>query len=268
MMFKMSYFIYFIKLAVSTYAAILLVTYFFQRKFLYYPSKEKPNIDSFRSVYSEVQVPAGVSLLHWNARRGLPYIVILHGNAGHIESRAAVYQFLAEQGYSVFLMSYRGYGGNPGTPSEKNIVLDASLTLDWLVKKENISAKDIVLLGESLGSGPAVFLAGKYPVKALIIESGFSSVADVGQSAYPFLPVKLLLKDSWNSFQRIKRVSAPSLFIHAKKDPVVPFRFGEKLFSAAEGPKKSLWLERRGHADNLNHPSVKASVLDFLRSLE
>ena len=193
--------------------------------------------------------------------------MILHGNAGSIRDRAYKFQFLTDQGFSVLLFSYRGYGQNPGRPAEADIVSDAAMAFEWLLKKEGLTPKDVALLGESLGSGAAIALAAKYPVRGLVFDGSYSSIADVAQSVYPFLPVRWLLKDTWDSLSRIQHVRSPSLFIHSKRDSVLPFRFAEKLFQAAPGPKQSLWLERSDHNDNLESESVRKSIIDFLRSL-
>ena len=266
----MSSFLYAIKLFIFCYAVFLLTLYFLQRKILYYPLKDRPELGNFRGIYTEVetQTKEGFILTHWYAKQGSPYIVVFHGNAGNIEGRAYGFQFLVDQGCSVLLASYRGYGLNPGKPTEKHFIKDSALVLEWLLKEEGISSKELILFGESLGSGVAIALAGEYPVKALIFDSAFSSVADVGQSVYPFVPVRLLLKDSWDSLSRIQKVKAPTLFIHAKKDSMVPFRLGQKLFTKANEPKKHIWLEDSDHNFNLEKESVRSAIVDFIQSIE
>ena len=251
------------------YVILLSIMYISQRKLLYFPLKVRPLLGGLSGVYSEVQIQTGdqLTLAHWYAKRGLPYIVVFHGNAGNIEGRGYKFKFLVDQGYSVLLVSYRGYGDNPGQPTEQDLISDSSLVLEWLFKQEGISSKEVVLFGESLGSGVAVALAAQYPVKGLIFDGAYSSVTDVGQSAYPLIPVRWLLKDTWDSQFRIQKVQSPIFFIHSKKDSVVPFRFAQKLFQAAREPKKSLWLEHSGHNDNLETESVRQSIIDFIQSL-
>ena len=136
-----------------------------------------------------------------------------------------------------------------------------------ILNRKGISSKEVVLFGESLGSGVAIALAVQYPVKALIFDGAYSSIADIGQSAYPFFPVHWLLKDRWDSQSRIQKVYSPTLFIHSKKDSVVPFRFANKLFQAANEPKKHIWLEGSDHNANLETESVRKSIIDFLQFL-
>lgn len=251
------------------YTALLGIMYIFQRKFIYFPLKTRPALEVFSTVYKEIhtQTKDQLTLTHWYAKQKAPHIVIFHGNAGNIENRAYRFKFLVDESYSVLLASYRGYGGNPGRPTEKHLISDSIQLLESLFKQEGLSPEDIILFGESLGSGVAVALANKYPVKGLIFDGAFSSLAEVGQSAYPFLPVKWLIKDSWNSQSRIQKVKSPSLFIHSKKDSIVPFRLGQNLFQSANEPKKHLWLENSGHNENLEIESVRKSIIDFIESL-
>ena len=243
--------------------------YIFQRRFLYFPLKTRPSLGILSGIYTEIQTHTKdqLTLTHWYAKKQRPYIVVFHGNAGNIEGRAYRFKFLVDQGYSVLLVSYRGYGDNPGQPTEEDLISDSALALEWLLKHEGISSKEVVLFGESLGSGVAIALATQYPVKGLIFDGAYSSIAEVGQSAYLFLPVRWLLKDKWDSLARIQKVKSPTLFIHSKKDSVVPFRLAQKLFQAAKEPKRHIWLEHSDHNDNLETESVRKSIFDFLQSV-
>lgn len=258
-----------ISIFILFYMALLGIMYLFQRKLLYLPLKVRPSLGYLSGVYAEVQTQTKdkLTLTNWYAKQARAHIVVLHGNAGNIEGRAYKFKFLVDQGYSVLLVSYRGYGDNPGQPTETDLISDSSLVLEWLLKKEGISAREVVLLGESLGSGVSVALATQYPVKGLIFDGAYSSITEVAQSVYPLIPVRWLLKDTWDSKSRIQKVQAPILFIHSKKDSVIPFRFARRLFQAANEPKKSLWLENSDHDNNLEIESARKAVLDFLQSL-
>lgn len=262
--------LYTIIFAIFAYALLLCVAYFFQRRLIYFPLKTRPSLADLEDIYTEIytQTKDQLKLLHWYAKQGQPYIVVFHGNAGHIESRGYRFQFLVDQGYSVFLVSYRGYGNNLGQPTEKNLISDSALALEWLFKQEGISPEKIILFGESLGTGVAVALAGQYPVKALILDGSYSSIAEVGQSAYPFFPVHWLLKDQWDSHARIPKVQSSILFIHSKKDTVVPFRFGYKLFQSTNTLKKHIWLEDSSHNDTLEKKAVRNSIIDFINNTQ
>ena len=260
---------YAIKLFIICYIALVCIMYILQRRFIYFPSKIPPSLGRFKGIYKEVQTQTKdqLKLTHWYARQGKPHIVVFHGNAGNIESRAYRFQFLLDQGYSVLLVSYRGYGGNPGRPNEKGMISDSTLALEWLLKQEEVSIKDVVFFGESLGSAVAIAIASTFQIKGLIFDGAFSSAVDVGQSSYFFLPVRWLMKDPWDSHSRIRKIRTPTLFIHSKRDSVVPFRFSEKLFQAGNEPKKHLWLENSGHNENLEKESVRQYILNFLESL-
>ena len=262
----MNSFLYVIKFFILFYIALLGTIYTFQRKLIYFPSKARPSLGNWRGIYTEVQTQTEdhLRLTHWYSKQGRPYIIVLHGNAGNIEGRAYRFKFLVDQGYSVLLVSYRGYGDNLGQPTESHLIADSTLALEWLFKQEGVHPEEVVLFGESLGSGVAIALATQYPVKGLILDGAYSSITEIGQSDFPFLPVRWLLKDTWDSQSRIKKVQAPILFIHSKKDSIVPFRFGQKLFQAANEPKRYVWLEHSGHDDTLEVKSVRKSIFDFL----
>lgn len=257
------------KFFILCYIAFIAYLYILQRQFIYAPSKEQPVLGGFSDIYTEVQTSTrdGLALTHWHSRQKKPYIVVFHGNAGNIEDRAYVFQFLAEQKYSLLLVSYRGYGSNSGKPSEKYLIDDSALVLEWLLKTEKITPHDLILFGESMGSGVAAALAVQYPVKALIFDGAPSSIEDIAKIHYSFVPVSLLLKDTWDSKKRIQKVKAPILFIHSKKDSVVPFHLGKKLFSLANEPKKHIWLEEGDHNSNLEKESVQKSIVDFIQSV-
>jgi len=256
-------------IAFSLYGLIVLAMYVFQRRFIYFPSKPRPSLSALSSVYSEVYTKTAddIQLLHWYARKKAPLIVVFQGNAGSIEDRGYKFKFLADQGYSLLLVGYRGYGSNSGNPTEKDLIEDSFLVMEWLLQTEQWSVRDIVFFGESLGSGVAIPLAVRYKIKGLIFEGAPSSAMEVAQEVYPFLPVRWIMKDTWNSRSRIKGIKdAPKLFIHAKQDSVVPFHLGHRLFNEALEPKKSLWLNRAGHVDNLE--LVHKEVLEFLSSIK
>ena len=160
------------------------------------------------------------------------------------------------------LASYRGYGGNPGTPSEAGLAADARAAVGWLADR-GVEPDCLVLYGESLGSGVAVRLASQTPVAAVLLESPFSSVADVAQALYPIFPVRALLHDRFDSVARIADIGAPLLVMHGEADRTVPVRFGRRLFDAAAEPKEAWWVAGGGHVDLHRHGASQV-VLDFL----
>ena len=162
----------------------------------------------------------------------------------------------------MLLAGYRGYGGNPGAPREAGLAADARSAVSWL-SEQGVSPGCTVLYGESLGSGVAVRLASETPVAAVLLESPFSSIADVGQAHYPIFPLKLLLRDRFDSLSRIADIGAPLLVMHGEADRTVPIRFGRRLFDAAVEPKQAWWVPEGGHVD-LHQHGASDVVLNFL----
>jgi fermentation-respiration switch protein FrsA (DUF1100 family) len=161
-------------------------------------------------------------------------------------------------------LSYRGYGGSTGKPTEAGMLLDAAAAYDFAAAR--YPPARIVLWGESLGTGVAVALAAERPVGGLMLDAPFTSAADVGASAYPFIPVRLFIKDSFRSDQRIRRVRAPLLVLHGDMDGIVPVRFGERLFALANEPKQMVRFPLGGHVDLDDHGAPDA-VRAFLNGL-
>jgi fermentation-respiration switch protein FrsA (DUF1100 family) len=158
-------------------------------------------------------------------------------------------------------LCYRGYGGSSGHPTEKGLLLDARAAYDFAAA--HVAPKRIVLFGESLGTGVAVALAAERPAGALILDAPFTSAADIGASAYPYVPVRWLIRDAFRSDERIANVSAPLLVLHGERDRIVPIRFGEKLFALARGPKRMARFPDGGHVD-LDQYGAMDEVATFL----
>ncbi len=235
------------------YLAVLSYLYLFQRQLQYFPDRSRPQLGLLAQLgVREVQLTTvdGLSLLSWYRppRQGRPVIAFFHGNGGNIGHRADRVQRFAREGYGVLMAEYRGYGGNPGSPSEAGLYDDARAGLDFL-HREGIAAARLVLYGESLGSGVAVHLAATQQIAALILESPFTSAAAVAQYHYPFVPAALLLRDRYDSLSRIGKVKAPILILHGGQDTIVPVRFGRALFDAAPEPKESRFVAGAGHVD-------------------
>ena len=190
----------------------------------------------------------GLALTAWYrvAQERKQTLVYLHGNGGHIGHRAGKVKAYLNAGYGLLLVGYRGYGGNPGTPTEENLIKDGEAGLRFL-ESTGVITDQVVLYGESLGTGVATALAQRKAVSALILEAPFTSIADVAQHHYFYLPARYLIKDRFDSGERIKRSKAPLLIIHGEKDRVVPWKFGRALFDLAPEPKSflsisNLWL--------------------------
>jgi fermentation-respiration switch protein FrsA (DUF1100 family) len=208
----------------------------------------------------------GLELEGWYLPQGnAPVILYFHGNASHYAARLPKVIDYLNAGYSVLLAGYRGYGGNPGTPTEQGLYDDARAYMEFL-ENQNIPPEKIILYGESLGTGVAVQIATEYKTGALVLEAPFSSTADVAQSIYPFVPVRYLMRDQYRSAAKIKNVEAPLLIIHGSQDRTIPMRFGQRLSEASREPRRFITLEKAGHNDLYDHGAA-AHVLDFLKTI-
>jgi len=191
-------------------------------------------------------------------------IVFFQGNAGHLGYRNYKVRPWIDAGYGVLMVGYRGFG-NPGKPSEEGIYNDARAAIVEL-RTRGVREKALVLYGESLGTGVAVQMATEFDASALILESPYTSIPDVGADRYPLVPVHLLMDDHYDSLSKIKDVHMPLLLLHGEKDQVVPVKFGRKLFAAANEPKQVEYVPEAGHNDVYNL-RVQQLVLNFLAKL-
>lgn len=244
------------------YVAVLFV---FQRNFIYFPfqTRLEPEVFGLSDVKPiTLHTADGLSLLAWYrpAKKDKPTMLYFHGNAGHIGSRGFLIKPYLEQGYGMLLTTYRGYSQNPGKPTEQGLYQDARAAMAFL-NAQHIPARCIYVIGESLGSGVAVQIATEYPVGGVILQSPFTSLADVGQAHYFYIPVKWLLKDRFDSLSKIKNVHAPLLIVHGENDAVIPIKFGRKLFEAANEPKQ-LQVVSAGH----NNVMASRQTIPFIEA--
>jgi hypothetical protein len=254
----------FLGFALVGYAALVCGLFLFQRQLLYHPDKTRPELAGLEQIgVREVILPTDdrLSLLSWYLppRHGRPMIAYFHGNGGHIGYRAERMLRFAREGYGVLMLEYRGYGGNPGAPSEAGFYADARAALAFL-EREGVAPDRLVLYGESLGSGVAVELAAEYEIAGLILEAPFTSVAEVAQYHFSYVPARRVVTDRFDSLSRIGRVRAPILVLHGERDRVVPVRFGRALFDAAPEPKEGWFAPEAGHEDLARYGALDAAV--------
>jgi uncharacterized protein len=249
------------------YVAALSGMYVFQRDLQYFPSRRDPapgtlGLSGVERV--ELVTQDGETLVLWYAPppEGRPVLLFLHGNAGSIADRADRLAFYQSRGFGAAFLSWRGYGGSTGRPSETGLLTDAKAAYEHL-RSLGHPADRIVLVGESLGTGPAVQTAAANPVGALVLEAPYSAAVDIAQQAYPWIPVGLLMKDQYRSRDHIGRVRAPILILHGEADRVIPKGFGQRLFDAASDPKTFLSLGPVGH-EALFDPDTWAKGADFI----
>lgn len=265
--------VYVAALLAGSYLLILVGLLVFQRNLLYYPDKTTPDpaasgVGEMRPV--KMESADGLVLSSWYAagRPEQPVVVYFHGNAGNIGSRGNKVRPFLDAEYGVLLVGYRGYGGNPGKPSETGLYADARAALSFLRESSDEAARSLVFYGESLGTAVASAMAAEraaagQPVQALILEAPFTSVTDAAGHFYPFIPVKWLLKDHFDQASRIAAVSAPVLIFHGEQDRTMPIRFGKALFDVAQMPKQSKWYDGAGHNDLFDFGAADLSI-DFI----
>ena len=183
----------------------------------------------------------GVRLHGWYCPVPRPRCVFLmaHGNAGNITHRVdRITSWQRLLNVSVFVFDYRGYGRSAGRPNEPGVYLDARAAYRWLTTDKGIAPDDVVFFGESLGTAVVLQLALEVPPRALILESPFTSAVDVGQQAFPWLPVRWIMRNRFASIEKIGQYHGPLLIIHGTQDTVIPFAMGQTLFARANEPKR------------------------------
>jgi pimeloyl-ACP methyl ester carboxylesterase len=198
-----------------------------------------------------------------------PAVLICNGNGGNRSLRAPLAAALARMGLAVLLFDYRGYGGNPGHPTEAGLAADARAALDYLLARPEVDPARVVYFGESLGAAVSLRLATERPPAALVLRSPFASLAEVGQLHYPLVPVSLLLRDRYDSAALAGRLAAPLLVVAGGRDRIVPAGHSRRLFAAAPQPKRLVVLAGADHTDHdlLAGPRLLAEVRGFLAGI-
>jgi len=242
------------------YLGIVALMYFAQRALLYFP-------ETLRTAPAQARLPEaeevvldtadGERVIVWHiAPRGdQPVVLYFHGNGGALRYRVDRFRALTQDGTGLVALSYRGYAGSSGRPSEDGLIADARAAYAFAALR--YPAARLVVWGESLGTGVAVAIAAEKSadksaekkVARLVLEAPFASAVSVAASVYPFVPVRFLMKDQFRSDLRIRNVKVPVLIVHGDRDTVIPIESGERLYSLAEEPKRFLRVAGAGHED-------------------
>ena len=221
----------FICTLVSTYLIISLILYFSQRNLLYHPNENNYSGDKItvEVIETKILTEDKIELSAWYHEKDSKYKTILffHGNAGTLENRIHKLNHFKDMNINFLIVSWRGFSGNKGKPTEEGLYKDANAAVDWL-KNKNINEESIIIYGESLGTGVAVEIAQNNNFAGIILESPFTSMVDAGASKYPIFPIRLLLKDKYESDKKIKNINSPILIMHGEADRIVPFWMGKK----------------------------------------
>ncbi|WP_372634845.1 alpha/beta hydrolase [Fodinibius sp.] len=243
------------------YLFILLFMYLFQAQMVFHPTKQMGTDPSAAGLPFEdvtFETTNGLQLHGWFVTAGdsAPTILYCHGNAGNISGRLETIRLLHELGLNVFIFDYRGYGRSEGTPSETGTYRDASAAWGYLTETRGIEKEKIIAMGRSLGGSVAAWLAARKDPAAAIVESSFTSAAQLAADFYPWLPVRWLLKYDYNTIAYLQNIKAPVFMAHSRDDEIVPFHHGKTLFEAAGKPK--MFVELRGsHASGFLETETK-----------
>lgn len=244
-----------LRILAAAYCGIALLLYFFQSQLIFYPETGREMVAVPSQVglpYEDIQLATsdGLSLHGWFIPASQPRgtVLFLHGNAGNISHRLDSLQMFHRLGYNTLIFSYRGYANNEGSPSELGTYRDAEAAWRYLTEQRRIPSCRIVLFGESLGGAVAAQLAARQQPAALVIASSFTSLPDLAQNFYPYLPVQWLASIRYNTRENLRAVTAPVLIAHSPQDEIIPFEHGQALYAMANPPKRFLELDG-GHND-------------------
>lgn len=251
---------------IVAYGGIVGVMYLAQRSLMYLPdiARVSPIAAGLPQAEEHTLTTAdNEQLVAWHVppRSERPVILYFQGNGGTLRHRSDRFGELVQSGLGIVALSYRGFGGSTGSPSETGLLLDADAAYSFCT--DRYTAERIVVWGESLGTGVAVALANKQPIGRLILEAPFTSAADVARLSYPLIPVSLLMKDQFRPDARVGGITVPTLVLHGERDRVVPIEFGERLYSAIGAPKRFVRFANGEH-EGLDAHGAIAAVRDFL----
>lgn len=235
------------------YIVITGVVYLGQTRMIFYPVREITATPAdigleFEDVFLRTKDNIAVSAWYVPAQNERAVVLFCHGNAGNNSHRLDSIRIFHDLNLSVFIFDYRGYGKSEGSPTEEGTYLDAEAALDYLITVKQIPPAKVLLFGRSLGGAVAAEVARRRTVGGLIIESGFTSVPELGGKYFPFLPVKLLSRYSYATVNKVAEINTPKLFIHSPHDEIIPFQYGKTLYEKASPPKE--FLEIRGDHNN------------------
>ena len=255
---------------IVVYASVLILLFIFQRSLMYHPDENNYFGDKLEVDVEKVKIVTSdnIDLLGWFHKKDIKKfktIVYFHGNAGKLENRIHKLNHFKDINVNFLIISWRGFSGNSGKPTEKGLYEDGKSTIDWL-KNIGLSDKDIVLYGESLGTGIATHIAQNRKFAGLVLETPFTSMVDAAKNVYPYIPVGILLKDRYENEKKIKHINIPVLVMHGEKDQIIPFEMGKKIYEIANKPKYSYFTKYDNHMMEYDEKLVFA-LTSFIKSL-
>ena len=235
-----------IKYIISAFFIYLLIgsmIFLFQRKIIFNISGKpnKPEDYELSNIKElKIQTSDGVDLLAWYSKPNInqPMLVYFHGNSFDIGERAYRIKRYINNGWGVLLLAWRGYSGNLGKPTERNLYIDGETAIKWIIDNLNYDYENLIIYGESLGCAVAVELGTRYKFKSIILEAPFTSAPDIARKRYKIYPVKYLVLDKFDNYSKIDKILSPVLIISGTKDEVIPHSHSKKLYLKSNNPKK------------------------------
>ena len=263
--------IIFFQILFLVYFLVLVYLYFFQRNLMYHPNENNYSNDELKVNVEKIKVITkdGIDLLGWYHEKNLKEfktLLFFHGNAGSLENRIHKLNKFGEMKINFLIIAWRGFSGNKGKPSEKGLYEDGQSAIQWLLEK-GLNEKDIIIYGESLGTGIATHLSQNKDFAGVILETPFTSMVDAAKTFYPYIPVNLLLKDKFKNEDKVKNINSPILIMHGEVDQIVPFAMGKRIFEIANEPKFSYFTKHDNHMMEYDENLLKA-LNSFLKSLK
>ena len=266
----MNYFALILLIFVIIYFFILISTYIFQRNLLYHPSENNYSGDKLTVPIDKVKIKSddNIELLAWYHNKDIDNyktILFLHGNAGSLQNRTHKINHFKDMNVNFLLLAWRGFSGNKGKPTEEGLYEDASSAIRWL-KSKGVKENNLIIYGESLGTGIATELAQNKNFAGIILESPFTSMVAAAKSKYPIFPIGLLLKDKYESDKKIKNIKSPVLIMHGESDTIVPFWMGKKMYELANDPKYAYFPKYDDHMMEYNE-NLLNTLKEFIEGL-
>ena len=267
---KKMYNLFLVSLVVLVYFLVTLGLYIFQRGLLYHPVENNYYGDKLTVNIEKVKITTddNIDLLAWYHKKDIKKyktILYFHGNAGSLENRIHKINHFKDMNINFILLAWRGFSGNKGKPTEQGLYQDARSAVKWLIN-QGVTEENIIIYGESLGTGVATEIAQNKNFAGIILESPFTSMIAAAKSKYPIFPIRLLLKDKYESDKKIKNIKSPILVMHGEIDKIVPFWMGEKMFQLANEPKYSYFSKYDDHMMEFNDELIN-SIKSFIKSL-
>jgi len=252
------------------YLIFLAFIYFYQRNLLYHPNENNYSGDSLTVKVEKVKIQTSdnLQLNGWFHKKNLSdykTIIYLHGNAGTLENRIHKLNHFEDIDVNFLIIAWRGFSGNKGKPTEDGLYIDGKSAVNWVLEK-GIKEENIVLYGESLGTGITLEIAQNKNFAGVILETPFTSMVAVAQNFYPYIPVNLLLKDRYENEKKVININIPIMIMHGEKDTIVPFSMGKKIFEMANEPKYSYFTKYDNHMMEYDENLV-LTLKSFLKSL-